>query len=222
MKKLLLNTAVLFALTSSTQGSMISWTNPAGGSFFDPNNWHGGVVPRASDTASFAIGGPANYLVNLTEPITNENLFIEDNATLDLAGESYTLTSTDPTNPSVQIGGTDAVLNLQSTGSPGTLSSNDVTLASLAGQKTTVNLNDPNATWNIGGSLYVGGSETAIGGTAAINVEAGTLDIAGSLRIYPGSSPINLDGGRSNCRKPQRLKKLRQTLSPASIGLSAR
>jgi hypothetical protein len=194
MKNLLCGIFVLGSFVSFAQAGMVAWKNPVNGLFSDAGNWIGGSVPGNSDAASFATGSNANYAVTLTGPVTNDNLLISDNLTLDLSGQSYQLTSTDTLNPSVQIGGANATLNLQSTGAPATLSSIDAILAPSLGEKATANLNDPDATWNIVGSLYLGGSETIAGGTAALNISAGTVDIAGSLHIYPGGT-INLNGG---------------------------
>jgi T5SS/PEP-CTERM-associated repeat protein len=61
----------------------------------------------------------------------------------------------------------------------------------------TVNVGGPGdvATWNNGASLFVGGSDTASGGTGTLNVNAGgTVDVTSTLSLwYKGT--VNLNGG---------------------------
>ena len=51
------------------------------------------------------------------------------------------------------------------------------------------------ATWNIGSSLFVGGSDTAAGGTGTLNVNVGgTVDVTSSLALWYNGT-VNLNGG---------------------------
>ena len=81
-----------FMLSGPAQALKIDWTNTAGGSFQNVNNWDGGVVPGVDDTAVFNTGGNT-YTVSLAADHTNYRMEIRsDDVTLDLNGGTHTIT----------------------------------------------------------------------------------------------------------------------------------
>jgi hypothetical protein len=67
--------------------SDVQWTNPAGGSFFDPSNWAGGTVPNADQNARFAL--PGTYTVTGSQPWDVVRVFVPmGDVTLAVFGET--------------------------------------------------------------------------------------------------------------------------------------
>jgi T5SS/PEP-CTERM-associated repeat protein len=97
-------------------------------------------------------------------------------------------------------GGTDDVLVVGYAGE-GTLSilnggrveSEISMIGQIAGATGTANVGDGNAqaNWNVGGSLYVGGSDTQVGGTGLLNINSqGTVTVVDELKIWDDSEVL--------------------------------
>lgn len=73
-------------------------------------------------------------------------------------------------------------------------------IAKLGGSIGDVTVTGTDASWQTGGSLYVGGSDTTAGGTATVTVEAdGVATVVGDLMLYTGNT-VNLDRRRDQRR----------------------
>jgi len=72
----------------------------------------------------------------------------------------------------------------------------------LADSQGTVTVRDPRSTWENSGSLYVGGSETAAGGTGTVTVSnGGRLEVGEALKIWPGGT-VEVSGGTIRLADP--------------------
>jgi T5SS/PEP-CTERM-associated repeat protein/autotransporter-associated beta strand protein len=79
------------------------WTNPAGGSFGDGQNWMGGAVPGAPDVALFNLRN--TYTVAGGGWTQNDRLIVcNSDLTLSLANV-YALANSDTNTPSIELGG---------------------------------------------------------------------------------------------------------------------
>ena len=146
------------------------WTNPAGGAYDDRGNWLNGAPPSAADNAEFDLD--ASYTVDFNSDHTANRLHVLDGSvTLDLAGQTYTLTSASAGNASsVRVGfgasGEGATLRLLS----GELRAVNVSLqvgtASISGQSTT---------WINSGHFGVGRANVLIEDGGRVESDAGNI-----------------------------------------------
>jgi T5SS/PEP-CTERM-associated repeat protein len=98
--------AALYLFLTPALASDTFWNNPSGGSFNDPANWLGGLVPGPSDNAFFgasAFTSPVSFPGN----VSNTHLIInKSNGAFDLLSHEYHLTSVgnDPATAAIQVG----------------------------------------------------------------------------------------------------------------------
>ncbi|KKL68482.1 hypothetical protein LCGC14_2124530 [marine sediment metagenome] len=168
----------------------MTWVGVSGG-FNIAENWQttfGGQtvnsVPGSLDTVRFdAIGShvvtwPAADLANTRLSI------VAGDVTLDLSGQTYALTGTGLSQPSLVVGEAGqsgqalTILN-------GTLSTQHAFLGPDVGSDVSMTVG-AGATWNAGGSVYVGGTDGSSGGTARLIVDDAEVNIAGELVVWSG------------------------------------
>jgi len=171
------------------------WNEPAGGLFGVAANWSPAEVPDGDDMAMFNLASATGYDVTFGANVTNYRLIVRDDTlTLDLAGHNYTLTSTDPASPSIVVGQSAGdVADLTISG--GTVEGVHAQIGRDSGSDGTVTVNGAASAWNTT-SLYVGGSDTAAGGTGTLTIgNGGEVTVGNTLKVWtPGT--VNLDGGQ--------------------------
>ena len=149
------------------------------------------AVPGAHDAVLFNAAGSHTVTWPAAE-LTNTRLRIgAGDVTLDLAGQTYTLTDASLSQPSLVVGELDQAEPTLSI-LDGTLSTQHAFLAPAADSQIDMNL-AADALWDAAGSVFIGGTEIGAGGTATLTV-AGHLSIAGELTIWPGGT-LDLAGG---------------------------
>jgi hypothetical protein len=197
-----------------------SWINPNGGSFVSPPQWMSDLVPGAAQDAAFNLNN--TYTVTFAGSVTNNNALIRaGNVTLNLAGSTYTISTSLTVAPVV---GDSALLNI----STGTISPASAAIGGTsAGSGGTGGLAvNGGATLNVAGNLTIwsGGTLILNGGNAAANnillkngviqattsaslaspvsassgvlqTDAGTLTITGSLTTAAGSTLTKTGAG---------------------------
>lgn len=174
----------------------VRWQGAAGGAFAATGNWYGAALPGVDDHAVFSVA--STYTVSFAASATNKRLSArQGSVTLNLAGNTYSLTDTSASAPSVvvgEFGGTPRVI----LSGGGTLSSVNAFVGPNTGSDGGVTVGG-GSTWTSSGSVDVGGSDIASGGTGTINVNAtGSFAVAGTLRIWNGSSAVTISGGALN------------------------
>jgi hypothetical protein len=181
------------------------WATNTSGTFGTATNWTLGpsatpLAPSSGDIASFVFGG--SYTVTFGGGVSNHMLLARGgNVTLNLNNSTYTLTST-MYEGGIVVGRYDGEV-ASITFVNGTVNCNDVILGQKFNAKGTLTIGN-NATFNSGGSVYVGGSyETANagtfnipGGTGTLNITGATanVNIAGTLKVY-ASGTVNYNAG---------------------------
>jgi T5SS/PEP-CTERM-associated repeat protein len=180
-----------------TVGAINQWAAPVSGNYSDGTKWSNGSPPASSDPAIFNTGSTSGYTVTFTGAAAGDHIQVaNDTVTFDLSGNTYTLSNTGTSTPSLMVGvGGTGVLTLKSTGAAGTLATGYVSIGQAVGDSGTVNLNDPNVAWTVSQTLSLGGSSTVTGGVGVLNMSGGSLTIAGTLRAWNTNSAINLSGG---------------------------
>ncbi len=166
----------------------VSWTNPSGGDWDDPNNWSTKVLPGANDDVVINVAGGVTIThsqnaADSVQSITASNPLVLSRGTLDVAG------TLDDTSPVTVSGGTLADAAVTSgttidTGTPGssrtTGTLRDVTLAG------TLNYNTFSDTINIAGAgLALAGGTITIGQTGYLNF-SGTQTLGGTGTVTLG------------------------------------
>ncbi|MFT5415740.1 MAG: fibronectin-binding autotransporter adhesin, partial [Gammaproteobacteria bacterium] len=77
----------------------------------------------------------------------------------------------------------------------GSVTNTDGFIGTVAGATGTATIGGNNALWDSSGSLFVGGSDTAAGGTGALNINSGgRVNVDGTLKVWSAGT-VNLDGG---------------------------
>ncbi|MBT3199840.1 MAG: PEP-CTERM sorting domain-containing protein [Phycisphaerales bacterium] len=77
----------------------------------------------------------------------------------------------------------------------GQVSNTDGYIAQNRDSTGTVTVQDAGSSWTNSGNLSIGGSLSASGGTGELNVTGGSVSVASTLKVWPGSS-LNLSGGQ--------------------------
>lgn len=85
----------------SGQGSVITWTNVAGGNWSNPQNWNPNQVPATSDDALIATGGTYTVVVD-TNSLSVSNLIVGA-GTASMGAQ--TLSSTNPQSLTISVSG---------------------------------------------------------------------------------------------------------------------
>ncbi|MDP6634351.1 MAG: PEP-CTERM sorting domain-containing protein [Phycisphaerae bacterium] len=67
-------------------------------------------------------------------------------------------------------------------------------IASAAGTTGAASIQDAGSVWTSAGGLYIGGSNTAAGGTGELTVVDGLVDVSGTLKLWPGGA-LSISGG---------------------------
>ncbi|MFH1418717.1 MAG: Ig-like domain-containing protein [Planctomycetota bacterium] len=154
----------------------IFWGNPAGGSFHDPNNWDGGVMPDANDRAFIMTGG--TFTVDFTADAATDWLLAggDGDYTFDLGGYTYSVLG--PTSTPFDLADATLTLNngtLDASPSHGVLCMpadstatlvvegaslllNSAVIAGGTGSLATATVNGSGSTWAVSGPLTVGDS----------------------------------------------------------------
>lgn len=219
ISKFLGSSIALCVLTSSTPAHAASWHNPNGGSFSDPSNWLGNVVPGTSDMVIFNTGTNP-YAVTFDQPETNASVFLSNNVTFDLSGQTYTLTNFSGTGNATIANGSFAAQQFVQSGTT-TFENGFLTIGTYSTAGTT-NISDANVTMNkyeVTGALDLTNSslqiQTASGGSAititnsSLNIATGEL--AGPITLNSGSIAgnqlttsglITVDAGTMNVSGP--------------------
>ncbi len=171
----------------------VQWTNPSGGAAGAAANWQNAILPDATDILGFNVNG--TYTVNFAGANTYSKILVRTgNVTLDLGGTTQTVNSA-MLNGSVTVGrdsGDVASLTL----TDGVLSAVDAQIGRSTGATGTVTLTGAGTQWNLSDSLYLGGSNSAAGGTGTLTVNAGTsVFVAGTLTLWSPAASLNLNGG---------------------------
>jgi hypothetical protein len=173
------------------------WTNSASGAFSDPNQWLLFATPTAADHVIFSVATdpdlPDPYIVTLDANTATNRLSVrQGHLRLDLGGNTYSLTNTSPTTPSLSIGEYGGDPNFELTN--GTLNSVHASIG--AGDTADATLSLSSATWNNSGSIQVGSPLADQLGLGHLLIQSGgTLNIGASLAIAPASNTSVLPGG---------------------------
>jgi hypothetical protein len=147
--------------------------------------------PGAHDAVLFNAAG-SHTVTWPAAGLTNTRLRIgAGDVTLDLSGQTYTLTDASLSQPSLVVGELDEA-EPTLTILDGTLSTQHAFLAPAAGSQVAMSV-AADAFWDAAGSVFIGGTETGPGGTATLTV-AGYVSIAGEMTIWPGGT-LDLAGG---------------------------
>lgn len=164
------------------------WKTNTSGSFSTNTNWNLGtfalnVNPVADDIAGFNVIG--SYTVTFNGAVQNNYQVLSraGDVTLNLNGSTYNLTSTSYDGGIVvgRYSGNSASLTL--TG--GTVAaSGDVIIAQLAGSNGRITVGS-NASLNIAGDAYVGGTNYGVGGAGTLVVQnaSSSLKVNGTLHV---------------------------------------
>ncbi len=159
------------------------WNNPTGGAFGTAGNWNPGSVPGTGDVAIFDLSNI--YAVTFGFSPTNQRLLVRGGTvTFDLAGQTYSLTQTGGTNPSIVVGqnsGDVADLRILN----GTLSGQIAFIGHVAGSQGTVRVTGSSAIWNNANSLLVG---TGGQGTLLVNSKGKVTSLNGFIGNAIGST----------------------------------
>jgi T5SS/PEP-CTERM-associated repeat protein len=180
--------AIVAASAFVVRANTVAWTNPVGGNYSTQSNWAGSNPPGLTDTASFNLA-TSGYTVSFGSSPTNSQLSVgNDNVTLNLEGNLYTLSSLLDTagTHSVEVGSsTGGSLTIDSSAGTGTLTSVYASIGVSNGQSGTVTVAGPGADWNNAQNVCVGDS-----GNGTLNIQSGgnVTDLVGSLGTAAGSS----------------------------------
>jgi len=176
----------------------MTWTGGSGG-FNTAASWETtydsqtvNCVPGSLDSVVFDMAGTHAVTMPAAD-LDNVRMTVSDGAvTLDLQQQTYTLTGTGFAAPSLVVGEaasatpTLAILD-------GTLATQRAFLAPTVGDNADMTLT--NSAWNAAGSVFIGGTDTAAGGTATLTVDANSsVDISGDLNIRTGGT-LDSNGG---------------------------
>jgi hypothetical protein len=168
--------------------------------FNSSGNWQ---ATRNGETVNF-VPGPADVAVfdsngsrTVTWPagnVTNDQLNVRrGDVTFDLSGWTYALKNTSTSTPSVVVGGSDLGASLTIT--HGTLSSSYGFIGPNGLDNAQVTVSGSGTAWSNSASVYVGGSNSAAGGTGVLTVGPGaTMSVSGTVKVWPGGT-VRLDGG---------------------------
>ncbi len=182
--------------TATVTGSGSAWTIAPG---TDPQTdtghgalmvggWGQGTLTVASggrvDAAKMAIGGfdlatisDANMVWNFGTPTGTGTVTVTGAA----SGTASQLNMTDSGPLVVGYSGA-GTLNVNAGGH---VASGDGFIGYLAGSTGTVNVTGADSKWNLAGNLFVGGTDTAAGGTGTLNVsDGGLVDVTGDLTVW--------------------------------------
>ena len=172
-------------MPGSTQTSAIYWGSAASGSFADTARWADGLAPGAAHIAVFKTVG--TFTAALAADTANKRLRVRTGTvTLDLAGHTYTLAATAAERSILvgQVSGDSASLTF--TG--GTVTAVDASLGEASGATGSLRLTGAGTSLVLSGSLGVGGSPTAAGGSGTLTVESGTsLQVGGNVKVWGGT-----------------------------------
>jgi hypothetical protein len=199
------------------------WKDPAGGDFDVNTNWLGGSAPGAASHAVFSRAtDPAGsgYIVNVPSSVSLDRLSVrQGKVTLNLNGAVVAATNTSLATPSIAVGefGGAPTLNIVD----GTVAGVHATLAASPISSANVNLN--HARLGLEGNLSVGGTDSAPGGEAVINIDAeSSVGVGQTLRVWDGgvvnfnqgtlsTGPLIVHGGRVKVAAAGGLKIVRAT-----------
>jgi hypothetical protein len=163
----------------------VRWKNPASGDFDVNSNWYGDAAPTPASHVIFSrAADPAgvSYIVNVPSNATFDRLSVrQGKVALNLNGAILSATNNSSTAPSITVG--------EFAGAPtlnvidGTLAGVHATLATAPNSAATVNLNL--AHLQLQGNLSVGGTDSASGGVATLNIDASSsLAVAQTLHVW--------------------------------------
>lgn len=175
----------------------VRWMNAANGTFATGGNWFGGASPSAASHAIFSRAtDPAGsgYTVSFGAGATTDRLSVrQGQLSFNFGGNTYSAGNTSASAPSVVIGEFGGAPTLTVTN--GTLSSVNAFIAPGALSKGTV-VAGTGGTWNSSGSVYVGGSDSAAGGTGRLTAgSGGQINVTGTLKAWAGGTVELNDGG---------------------------
>lgn len=186
-------------LTASLSASYtMDWIAASGG-FNVAGNWQSTfgtqtvhAVPGALDAVRFATAGSRTVTWPAAD-LANTRLGVAaGSVTLNLAGRTYTLTETSPTQPSLVVGEAAGSQSLTVLG--GTLATRHAFLGAATGSVAAMTVGS-GAAWNAAGSVYVGGTDAGPGGSATLTLADGAQTvIGGGLTVWEGGT-VNLAGG---------------------------
>lgn len=174
------------------------WITPSANTFSTASNWNPALTPGTTETAVFDLS--TNHTVNFSGNATNNRLRVEqDQVTFALGTNTYNLTNTSTTTPSIVVGATSGDsgrVTISGTGAGGTLSSMHAFLGSVASSTGQVTVG-AGATWNSSGQLSVGrggnGSLTINGGGDFV-APAGGITYLGYATGSLGNASISGSG----------------------------
>jgi T5SS/PEP-CTERM-associated repeat protein len=156
----------LTAASLSSHAVPTYWADDTGGTFNDPTNWTGGILPGVGDEAVFELG--STYSINFSAtPSNNQKLLIRnDDVSFDLGGYSYTLTSGAFPQASLIVGELNGDIG-QLTVTNGTVSTYHTLVGDQAGSNGTLNIST-GGVLGAAGVLRLGWS-----GTGTLNINDG-------------------------------------------------
>lgn len=209
-------TELMPTVTGEKRWSSIDANTPRGitGNFATAANWYGGAAPSSTDHVIFSRNGDGTAASGYTVTMPTGNTSVDRASVrqgfVTLAinpGDSLTLTSTDPTKPSLSVAEYLGTANLTVTGG-GTLTTVTTTVgaginsdASTNGVSGAVNASNcsltitgAGTTWNNTVNVFVGGSSSAAGGTGSLTVSNGAVaNVSGTTVLYNQNvgNPVN-------------------------------
>jgi hypothetical protein len=175
------------------------WNSDSNGSFGIASGWTLGtginaanINPVTDDIAGF--NRASAYTLTFAGNVNNHQLLARaGDVTLDLAGNTYTLTSTMGEGAMVV-----ARYNAESasvTFASGTVNTRDVLIGQMAGSAGRITVGN-GATMNVTGDLYVGGSFFGAGGagTLAVASSNSSVNVSGRLKVHSNGT-VNFNAG---------------------------
>jgi hypothetical protein len=212
------------------QSGEVRWKDPANGVFDANASWLAGAVPGASDHVIFSRAtdpGGSGYTVYFASDKSVDRLSVRQGGlTLGLDFSTFSATNPSSVTPSIAVGEFGGTSTLRVT--IGTLAGMHATIAASPSSSGTINLDE--ATLSLQGNLNVGGTDTAAGGDAILNVGiASKLQVAQTLRVWNhgvvnfndgamSTGPLVVNGGRVNLAAGGNTKVLRTTDVQISAG----
>ena len=179
---------VLLRITQDSE-LVLDWNNTLGGSFQSTANWNPAIAPNSIHTTRYNTPGQT-YTVDFSADTNNlRAIHKTGDVTLDLAGNTYTLTNPGATTSSLSVGDVS-----------GDNASLTVAGGTLATQHIRIGENSSTGAFNVDTTGIVTAVETRIGSGGTLNLNGGSLT-TGSLDNTNGGTlnhnngTITIDGG---------------------------